>query len=695
MKLCIRVDGVDEGSRLEHWLKVNILAQAGLKDGDYALNPSDVIWALDNPKLPLLLMCKAVKEDKLLPEVLGIKSVADHHGHIQWKRGRLIGCTFHPSVAVANPNYLPLIVREVSNLLRAAEKPELLIRPSVSKGYYLPEPKEPYVLDLEWNIKTNVTTVVGICTNTRQAHSTYNVDDALSSIKRALHDGVRVLGHNIVEADLPRIGQPISYRPEHVFDTKIVGHLIHAHLAETGLLDLGSLSRLYNPTTEWKLDKTDLLGYNGLDCAYNYRLADALKDDLTLTDQWHLVEKQQRLARMCYEMQRVGVRIDKEGLWKYAKQREQDKIDAKAEFGFNPNSGPQSIAWIADNFGIRLKDCKFESIAKHRGRDQRLDRFIDYRDDNKSLSTWFPLEYSGKGKKKVLSQVGDIIHPHHNTTGTAVARFSCADPNIQNLPPHLRQYLIPPPEHDIWVFDAGQLENRTVAWWAEDWDALKAWEIMEPYTVTTAGMFNKTFDEIKADSAYWKSVNQKKNSLREKGKTTELASIYGETHYNLANRLFGNQKKESLIEAQRLQNLYFARRPKVRAWQLQMEARFNRGDIMFRNPFGRVRFVYAANAHEFKKRACHYLGCSSGADYINERALQVIDELKILPFAIVHDDFSCWLPKGEEGIKIARQIVEIYQAPIQQMPIPGCGGLRIPIEPKMGPSYGEVKEIVL
>ncbi len=693
-KLCILVDGIEPGSKTEHWLRVNILAQAGLKDGDYVINLGH--GEIDPSKMPpLLLMCKSVKDDRLMPEHLGIKGIDAHHGHIQWKRGRLVGITYHPQVALGNPNLLPLIVREVSNLLWAKSRPEVLSRPTVSKGFYLPKPDKEFVLDLEWNVQTNKTTVVGISTSASRADSTYNVSDALDTVRKAMAEGKRIIGHNVCEADLPRIGAPISFHPDHVFDTKIAAHLVHAHLAETGLLDLGSLSRMYYPTSEWKLDKQDLLGYNGLDCAYNYRLADALKADLTLTDQWHLVEKQQRLARMCYEMQQVGILLDKEGLWKYAKQRETDKIDAKTSFGFNPNSGVQAIAWLKESFGISVKNCQFDTIVKYRGRNPKLDTFIDYRDDNKSLSTWFPIEYSGKGKKKVLSDVGSVIHPHHNTTGTAVDRFSCADPNVQNLPPHLRRFLIPPEGYDFWVMDKCQLENRTVAWEAEDWDALKAWETEDPYTVTAAVMFGKTYSEIAADAKYWKAQNAKKNSFRERGKTTELASIYGETHFNLANRLFGNQKKESTIEAKRLQDLYFARRPKVKAWQDRIKARFAKGDVQFRNVFGRVRFVYAANDHEFKKRACHFFGCSDGAGHVNQLALDIWDQLGILPGMVVHDDWSGWLPKGEEGLKQARQIKEIMEQPIKEMPLPGGGYLRIPVEAKCGPNYMDVKEVTL
>jgi DNA polymerase I-like protein with 3'-5' exonuclease and polymerase domains len=694
-RLCILVEDIEEGSRLLHWLKKNILQQAGMSEGDYILGDVTKSGTISDT-LPLLLMCKSVKEDKLMPEYLGIKSIADHHGHIQWKRGRLIGITFHPQAALGNPNLLPLIIREIGNLLQAAEKPFLLDRPPVSKGYVLPYKQgKEVVCDLEWNIATNKTTVVGIAYSSAEAHSTYNTDDALGTVRKHIQAGTRISGHNIVEADLPRIGEPKSWGPDHVFDTRIVAHLIHAHLAETGHLDLGSICRLYFPTSEWKLDKTDLLGYNGLDCAYNYRLADALKRDLTVTEQWHLVEKQQRLARMCYEMQQIGISLDQEGLWKYAKQREQDKITAKGRFGFNPNSSQQITSWLLAEFGIKVKDTAYETLAKHSGKHPKLDDLITYRDDNKSLSTWFPLEYSGKGKKKVLSQVGDIIHPHHNTTGTAVDRFSCADPNVQNLPPNLRQFLIPPEGHDFWVMDKCQLENRTVAWAAEDWEALKAWDTEDPYTVTAAVMFGKTYSEIAADAKYWKQQNAKKNSFRERGKTTELASIYGETHYNLANRLFGNQKKDSVIEAQRLQELYFARRPKVRAWQLRMEAKFGKGDVMLRNAFGRVRFCYATNAHEFKKRACHFFGCSNGAGHVNQLALDIKDQLGLLPGMVVHDDWSGWLPKGEEGLRLARQIKEIMEQPIKEMPLPGGGYLRIPIEAKCGSNYRDVQEVLL
>jgi DNA polymerase I-like protein with 3'-5' exonuclease and polymerase domains len=54
---------------------------------------------------------------------------------------------------------------------------------------------------------------------------------------------------------------------------------------------------------------------------------------------------------------------------------------------------------------------------------------------------------------------------------------------------------------------------------------------------------------------------------RATAKVTELATLYGETHWNLSKRLYGNSKKESLAEAKRLQDAYYAAHPHIKSWQ--------------------------------------------------------------------------------------------------------------------------------
>jgi DNA polymerase I-like protein with 3'-5' exonuclease and polymerase domains len=112
---------------------------------------------------------------------------------------------------------------------------------------------------------------------------------------------------------------------------------------------------------------------------------------------------------------------------------------------------------------------------------------------------------------------------------------------------------------------------------------------------------------------------------------------------------------------------------------------------MVKNPFGRARFVYARDEHEFTKRWAHYQGCSTAADIINDRALMVNEELGLVPILIVHDELVYELPIGD--IKTRAAIKEIMERPVQQMPMPKGGYLSVPAEEKVGPNYGSLVEI--
>jgi hypothetical protein len=97
--------------------------------------------------------------------------------------------------------------------------------------------------------------------------------------------------------------------------------------------------------------------------------------------------------------------------------------------------------------------------------------------------------------------------------------------------------------------------------------------------------------------------------------------------------------------------------------------------------------IYDRDDHERSKRACHFLGCSTGADVVNQRALDVWDRFGLLPLGIVHDEIFYSLPKGEAGDTLVRQIRELLDSPIDAM-----GGFVIPFGYKHGPNYGELHE---
>ena len=584
--------------------------------------------------------------------------ISDWHGHIEVIDGRVKGATYHPSAAFKNMNLFPVIVAEMGNLVDAAKNPaQLLWRPTVNKGYISIRKGEPCVFDLEWNPVGEIQ-VVGVAQSSQQAFSTFDVADGLAAVKA--HDGL-LIGHSLIDSDM----DVMNWFPpmERVFDTKIAAHLVHAHLAELGLLSLGALSRLYHPMPNWKLDKEDELVYNGRDCAYNYRLYEDLRDALVMTEQTHLMQKQQRLAHMAVLMRRKGLQVDSAGIIEYRKTWTENREALAATFPFNPNASAQILKW-AKTEGLLLPNSKYETIEKFANRSPVLQRLLQYKDEGKSLDVWF-------GEKVVTD---GRIHPSFKTTGTAVARFSCAEPNCQNIPPHLRHLIVAEDGMELVSFDFSQIENRCIAYLAHD-DVMMA--------DFASGM---DFHRLSASRIYNKPMEEVTDEERKTGKITIHATNYLETANHLAERLYGNRKAESVANAKSLQAAYFDAYPAIRRWHADVSRQLESGDIGLRNPFGRYRLVYALNAHERAKRGTHFLGCSTGADIVNQRVLDVWRELGLLPVLIVHDEAVYNLPVGEVVAQRRAQIKAILERPVEEL-----GGLVIPVKMKVGRNYGEMR----
>lgn len=671
--------------RAGHWLRRNILNNAGLTDANVLVDntlrcmpPKNAKgdwypigeareqaeqhcrqydkWRLCPQHIPLLLMGNKAMAQRLGKEY---EKISDYHGHITIRDGRVVGCTYHPSACMKQPNLLPVVIREVANTLEAAQQPDkLLWRPTVLKYVGMTvHSTHPRVMDLEWDRSTGKLLVVGMAESSQVAYSTFDVSKGLEVMRT--HVGP-IIGHNLIEADLPRAGiRPKSWKPEHVFDTLIVSHLVHPHLAELGLFDLGSMVRHYAPTSDWKHDKADLLTYNGLDCAYNYALYEALKGDLDITGQWHLVEKQQRLAEMTRIMHEKGVKCDSDAIRRFDSIWKADRQRIAQRFPFNPNSPKQVCAWARAN-GIKLSNSRIDTIKKASGIHPILAALSDYKDEGKSISVWF---------NEAAAEAG-YIYPQFNVTGTEVARFSCSGPNCQNIPPHLRHIIVPrDPSLELVSWDFSQIENRCIAWLAHDENMLADFN---------AGM---DFHSLSASRIYNKRVEDVTYEERKEGKITIHASNYRETAHHLAGRLYGNHSRDSVARAKLLQCAYFNAYPAIQRWHEAVSKSLDAGQILLRNPFGRVRAVYAQDSHERGKRGCHFLGCSTAADIVNQKALDVWQETGLVPLLVVHDELCYELEKGET--KLRTRIDEIVNSSNKELE-----GLVIPSKRKCGENYG-------
>ena len=663
------------------WLLRNILNPAGLSREEVYLdntlrclppkNKQGEAYPVGTDKLQAEMHCRQYDRQipssvpimlvggKALGQKLGLRGIADWHGHVTLQAGQLVGCTFHPSAVMRQPNLLPVAIREHYNLLTAHANPSILQHPKVWKGGLVDAPG-PMVFDLEWDIKSKEISCVGVAYNAQEAYSTYDVEYGRQVLADRLTRSELLIGHNVIDADFPVLGQhPTSYHPDCVFDTKVVAHLIHAHLANLSLLGLRSLVSYYRPTTGWKEDKGDLLEYNGRDCAYNYYLYEQLKADLDTTNQWHLVEKQQRLARLAVLMRERGVDIDLRAVRGYHREWQGNKQLLKDDFPFNPNSPKQVIEFFKGE-GISLRDTKGETIKRQADRHPLMEQLDDYKELGvKPITTWFSLSQSK-------------AHSTFNVTGTAVARFSSSVPDFQNIPPSLRRMIVAPEGMVIVALDFSQIENRCVAWLAGDKQMLADFASgMDFHRLSASRIYNKRYGDVTDKERY-------------EGKKTIHASNYGETAANLSGRLYGTRAHSSLRQAQHLQDAYFSAYPAVGTWQRTVSDGLERGDITLVNPHGRVRYIYGQDAHTRKKKGCHYYGCSTAADIVNQRALDIWEAEGLVPILIVHDELVYCLPVGTATATIER-LKDVMTQPVAEM-----DGLVVPVKAKVGVNYGEL-----
>lgn len=663
-------------------------AKQGRKEAETQCRQYD-IWQ-NYPTVPLMAVGTEATQQYFTGKQ---NTVSFLHGHIEIQGRRVVGSTFHPIAVMREPNYLPLVVREFYNLQRASKNKNLLTRPFVHKGFVPIKRNAPEVaLDLEWNVATGAITVIGFAYDETEAFSTFNTDQGREAIDVLQKSGCTFITHNGIRADFPTLG----IRPDltKVRDTLSEAHLVHAHFAELGLLDLGSMVRYYRPTGEWKRDKADLLTYNGWDTVYDLRLAHDLSRDIILTKQEHLVHEAKELAQLSADMVHRGIRIDKERLFEHAKKKVEAKRDTKKTFSFNPES-PKQIKEFAQSVGIKLPNTQFETLQKYRGKHPEIDRLIDFREGVKLLTAWFPVEQNEEGD---VIDVGEWLRPEWNPFGTNVDRWSSAGPNMQNLSEggerenpdgsvktfdNLRIYIIArDPDLELVSYDFSQIENRTVAVSANDKKMLEDFATgVDFHRLSASRMFNVRYEDVTKTQRYL-------------GKRTVHATNYVETAEHLAVRLFGNRTRQSVTKAKELQALYFRAYPAIRVWHNSLVEHFERGNVDFRNPFGRLRYVYAPASrstnygihHERQKRAAHFLGSSTAARITNRGGLNVRRNLGLVPLLIVHDELVYELPRGDE--KIRKEIYEILHAPVQEL-----DNMVIPVNIKVGNNYGEMKEI--
>ena len=184
-------------------------------------------------------------------------------------------------------------------------------------------------------------------------------------------------------------------------------------------------------------------------------------------------------------------------------------------------------------------------------------------------------------------QVNGWIYPSMQQWGTTSGRYSCADPNFQNLPSEdlrIKKGIIAPPGYKLVNADFSALEARIFSWVSGDPSLIDVWKRgAELYSKVAIEVFDlKGYSDMPGDKNFLK---EKMPKQRDNSKVFALASVYGANAWKIAAIMKIDPK-----EAQEILDKYFTKFPYLQDYMQNMEilAR-ERGKVW--TQFGRIRHL--------------------------------------------------------------------------------------------------------
>ncbi|MBP5196231.1 MAG: DNA polymerase I [Bacteroidaceae bacterium] len=269
------------------------------------------------------------------------------------------------------------------------------------------------------------------------------------------------------------------------------------------------------------------------------------------------------LAPVLLNMERVGARIDTEGLKETSRHYtermnalEQEIHELSGMQGFNVSSPRQVGEVLFDHLHLMEKPKKTktgqyvtseEVLESLRGTHPIVDKILQHRSLKKLLGTYIdalPL---------LINKETGHIHTTFNQAVTATGRLSSSNPNLQNIPvrdaegKEVRKAFIPDEGELFFSADYSQIELRIMAHLSGDENLIEAFlSGQDIHAATAAKIFHKDITEVTSDE-------------RRSAKTANFGIIYGISAFGLAQRLgCSRSEAKSLIDG------YFRTYPRVR-----------------------------------------------------------------------------------------------------------------------------------
>jgi len=295
-----------------------------------------------------------------------------------------------------------------------------------------------------------------------------------------------------------------------------------------------------------------------------------------------------------------------------------------------------------------------------------------------------------KLKSSFLSYRGPVVHPAWNPSGTATFRFSCSDPNIQQIPdcscPEpcagtnplcLGSRYIFLPDEPGWKFGSADLKQAEVVgflWWVEAWEVLR---------------------RVLCEGADAHQVVADLTGLpRADAKTTTFSILFGEQDYTTAARLH-----KTLQDIRVIREGYYEMLPGVPEYfRSVLKESKDKGYV--ESPFGLRRYIRLDPSGPVNRRAVNQAANAKIQNIppiVTRRAM--IELARTLPkpariLGQVHDEILFTYPVDLEK-EVLTNVHDTLHQSIPEMPAPTlsmAGGIKFNVDLAVGENWGNLRK---
>ena len=371
---------------------------------------------------------------------------------------------------------------------------------------------------------------------------------------------IRKIGHNLT-FDCTFLYRKYGIRSVNLEDTMIAQGILHPDFRK----GLAYVTSWYTNMAYYKDEGKQLFKAQENEIFWKYNA----KDSIVLMEAWPKMEKalkqkgnyetyrsQCELINPLIYMTEKGLRVDTDRIKANSEKLEEEigvleyEITQLAECDINPRSPAQLIDYFYND--QRIKPYTSRTTGRPTVDEKalkRISRLTKYPEANEVARKLLRLREITKLKTTYLDVTlgeDNRLRGSYNPIGTKTLRLSSSadifgvGTNLQNLPPRMKENLLPDKGYLGFEVDLAQAENRVVAYLGPDQKMIEAFENNIDIHAQTAGyLFSKDPHEIKdlykafessgkpADPKYCPGIGQGNKPFRYWGKEANHAFNYG------------------------------------------------------------------------------------------------------------------------------------------------------------------------